>query len=434
MSESAVPPSPPPSPGGVRQDDIYRDGFSGIRPTVPTDPQALERAAQQILDEKAFAYIAGGAGAERTVAANRAAFDRWAIVPRMLRDASQRDLSVTLFGRTIPAPLLVAPIGVLEMAHRKADVAVGQAAAEVGVPYVFSSQGSVPMEKVANAMGDAPHWYQLYWSTEESVVDSFIGRAEASGAGALVVTLDTTMLGWRPRDLNLGSLPFARGMGIAQYTSDPAFNALVDEVIADSKGSKGAGVKITPAALRTVFDIARNIPGNILTNLASPRARAAMQTFLRIYSRPSLNWDDIATLRNRTTLPVVLKGVLHPDDARRAADSGIDGIVVSNHGGRQIDGEIASLDALPAIAEAVGDQMTVLLDSGVRTGADVFKAIALGAKAVLIGRPHVYGLALGGKQGVVDVLSNLIAELDISMCLSGHTSVEELTAEALTYV
>ena len=266
----------------------------------------------------------------------------------------------------------------------------------------------------------------MYWSTEDALVDSFLQRARAMRAKAVVVTLDTTMLGWRPRDLDLGSLPFARGEGIAQYTSDPVFRSLLDDAPAT-----GARPRVTPSTIRTLLELTAHYPGDFRANLRSPLPRAAVETFLRIYSRPSLTFDDIATLRERTDLPVFVKGVLHPDDARRALDVGVTGIVVSTHGGRQVDGSIAALDALPGIVAAVGPDVPVLLDSGVRSGADIAKAVALGARAVLLGRPYVYGLAVAGRAGVGAVLDHLLAELDLTMGLCGVTSPAQLAADTV---
>ena len=390
------------------------------------------------MSKDAWAYVAGGAGAGATMRANRAAFDRWVLVPRMLRDVSTRDLSVSLFGRTLPTPLLVAPIGAAGLVRRGADVLIGRAAAATGVPYIVSSQGSSPMEETAAAMegvlAGAPRWHQLYWSTDEALVDSFIGRAENSGAEALVVTLDTTMLGWRPQDLDRGSLPFARGIGIAQYTSDPRFWALVRERSAPT----GPRPRPTAGAVRTLVSMARELPGGFVANARSPLTRAAVETFLAIYSKPSLSWADIATLRSRTRLPVLLKGILHPDDALRAADAGVDGILVSNHGGRQVDGAVGALDALVDVVAALRGSgrsgMPVVLDSGIRSGADVVKAVALGAAAVTVGRPHVYGLAVDGEAGVRAVLANLVAEVDLTLGLCGVTAVSHLGPELLRRV
>jgi isopentenyl diphosphate isomerase/L-lactate dehydrogenase-like FMN-dependent dehydrogenase len=418
-----------PGPGRARQEAIYRAGVSGAVPRVPTSFAELERRARRAMSAKAWAYVYGGAGEGATMAANRAAFDRWQIVPRMLRDTTDRDLSTTVLGTPMSAPVLLAPVGAAGLVTRDADVLIGGGAADAGAPYILSCQGSAPMEETAAAMGDQARWFQLYWSRDEELVDSFIRRAEAIGAGALVVTLDTTLLGWRPWDLNLGSLPFSQGIGIAQYTSDPRFAELVAARLA-APGPKPA-VKVTPAAVRTLFSIARHHPGSFRANLRSATPRAAVETFLDVYSNPALSWDHIATLRERTTLPVVLKGVLHPDDARRALDLGVDAVMVSNHGGRQVDGAVGALDALVAIREALGPEPTVLLDSGVRTGADVFKAIALGADAVTLGRPHIYGLALDGRRGVADVVRNVVGELDLTMALSGVRTLGEIDRDLL---
>ena len=414
--------------GRLRQTDVYVGGARGQRPRVPVNPQALEQLAQRVMRPDAFAYVAGGAGAEETMRANRVAFERWRIVPRMLRDVSARDTSVELFGRTLPAPLLLAPVGVLELAHRDADLAVARAGAAEGIPVIFSNQASRPMEACAEAMGEAPRWFQLYSSTSNELVESFVGRAEACGCDAIVVTLDTTMLGWRSRDLDLAYLPFIRGKGIAQYTSDPVFQRLLDEAPPPERG------RVNIAALTTLLELTKAFPGSFWSNLRSTRPRAAATTFINIYTRSSLTWDDLSWLRGLTKLPILLKGILHEGDARRAVDAGVDGLVVSNHGGRQVDGSIASVDALPRIVTAVDGRITVLLDSGVRGGADVFKALALGARAVLIGRPYVYGLAIAGEDGVREVLRNLVAEFDLTMGLAGCASVSELGRDSLTWI
>jgi lactate 2-monooxygenase len=409
--------------GRQRQADIYVAGARGRKPRVPQVAAALEQEAERALSEEGFAYIAGGAGLETTMKANRAAFERVRIVPRMLRGPATRKLEVELFGRTLSAPLLLAPIGVLEMAHRDGDVAVARAAAAEGVPMIFSSQASRPLEECAAAMGDAPRWFQLYMSTSDELVQSFVSRAERAGCEAIVVTLDTTMLGWRLRDLDLGFLPFLAGKGIAQYVTDPVFQRLVDEAPPPDRGP------VTPAAIRALWRLARAYPGSTWANLRSPRPRQAVRTFLEVFPRPSLNWEDLAIVRDATKLPILLKGILHPDDARRALDEGVDGIVVSNHGGRQVDGAIGSLDALPAIVEAVGGRAPILLDSGIRGGADVFKSLALGATAVLIGRPYCYGLAIAGESGVREVIQNFVADFDLTLGLSGCAAVAEIGGE-----
>jgi len=431
--------------GRKRQRAIYVAGVGGHRPAVPVGQAALEQAAHSAMSTEAWAYVSGGAGRESTMAANRAAFERHHIVPRILRDVEIRDLSIELFGQKLPSPLLLCPIGVLGLAHPDADLAVARGAAAMHVPYIFSNQASVPMETCAAAMGDAPRWFQLYWSRSNELVASFARRAEACGCSAIVLTLDTAMLGWRPRDLDLGSLPFMQGEGIAQYTSDPVFRSQLvgaelarssDHVTAEDRASSAPTSQDSKPPLNlqtmaTALAQKANFPGGLLKNLTSNEPRSAVQRFMSIYSRPSLQWDDLKFLRQRTKLPVLLKGVLHPSDAKKAVDLGIDGLVVSNHGGRQIDGEIASLDALPAVAEAVNGKIPVLFDSGVRGGADVFKALALGANAVCLGRPYVYGLALAGQRGVEEVIGNVLAEFDLTLGLAGCARVREVTRDLI---
>ena len=348
----------------------------------------------------------------------------------MLRDVERRDTSVELFGRRLPHPFLLAPVGVLELAHPEADCAVARAARDTGTTMVFSNQASKPMEGVARILEESPHWFQLYWSRSDALVESLASRAERCGCGAIVVTLDTTMLGWRSRDLEGAYLPFLHGKGIAQYTSDPVFRDLIAGHASPS-GPDQPQPRPTLAALRTLIELTRAYPDGFLATLRSGRGRAAVQRFTEIYSRPSLTWETLAFLRERTTLPIVLKGILHPDDAARAVAEGIDGVIVSNHGGRQVDGAIATLDALPAVVEAIDGRIPVLLDSGVRSGADVFKALALGARAVLIGRPYVYGLAIAGRTGVREVIENLAADFDLTMGLAGRRSVSEIGADSL---
>ena len=412
--------------GRLRQTAIYLRGLAGRRPIVPVDPDALERRAREVMSPEAFAYVAGGAGSEATMRANREAFERRRLTPRVLRDVETRDLSTSLFGRTLPTPILVAPIGVLEMAHPHADLAVARAAASLGVPMIFSNQASVPMETCTAAMGGSPRWFQLYWSRSDALVESLVHRAEACGCDAIVLTLDTTMLGWRPRDLDLGSLPFLAGKGIAQYTSDPVFRASLDEPLV----APSSRASVTLSSILAVLGAARRYPGSTLNALRSGEARRAVQRFVATYSRPSLEWQDLATLRRMTKLPILLKGVLHTDDARRALDHGMNGVIVSNHGGRQVDHSIASLDALPAIVNAVNGAAPVLFDSGIRTGADAVVALACGADAVCIGRPYTYGLAIAGERGVREVLENILAELDLTLGLLGCTSVAELREAA----
>jgi isopentenyl diphosphate isomerase/L-lactate dehydrogenase-like FMN-dependent dehydrogenase len=416
------------TPTPSRQIDIYLAGARGIRPRVPVNAERLESAARGAMTREAFAYVAGGAGGETTVRANREAFERWRIVPRVLRDVSVRDTSVELFGRRLPTPFVMSPIGVLELVHSEADLAASRAAASLGLPMILSNQGSVPMETCAAGMGTAPRWFQLYWSKDDELVESLVRRAVSCGCDAIVVTLDTPLLGWRTRDLDLGYLPFLEGKGIAQYTSDPVFMRKLHEPLPGPAPARG---RVTLAALRTVFSMARAVPGGALHNLRSGAATAAVRRFIATYSRPSLTWADLPFLRARTRLPILLKGILHPDDARRAVDAGMDGVIVSNHGGRQVDGSIATLDALVHVVDAVGSRVPVLMDGGVRGGADAFRALALGATAVGIGRPYVYGLALAGEVGVREVVANFAAELELTMALSGCASVGEIERTCL---
>jgi lactate 2-monooxygenase len=413
--------------GPERQTAIYLRGVGGARPKVPPDATQLEARARKAMSRRAFAYVAAGAGTSQTIRNNRAGFERWRIVPRVLRDVSHRDTGVELFGRRLASPFLLSPIGVLELAHDDADLAVARAAREEGIPMILSNQASTPMERVAQELGDSPRWFQLYWSTSNELVESFAARAERCGCEAIVVTLDTTILGWRSRDLDLGYLPFLRGKGIAQYTSDPVFQRLMGEEPPEPQEQP----KPSLGALKTLVDLTRAYPDRFPRALASGRARAAVQRFIQIYSRPSLTWDDLSFLRERTKLPILLKGVLHPDDAAQAIERGMNGVVVSNHGGRQVDGAIATIEALPDVVAAVDGRVPVILDSGIRGGADAFKALALGATAVGIGRPYVYGLAIDGEEGVREVIQNFAADFDLTMGLSGCRSVGEIAADAL---
>ncbi|MFC8177691.1 alpha-hydroxy-acid oxidizing protein [Rhodococcus sp. NPDC057297] len=374
---------------------IYAQGmFTDQKPKITTNLAKLEDQAAARLTPEALGYIVASAGSGSTARANREAFDRWRIAPRMLRSSAERDHSVTVLGTELPAPLLIAPVGIQTLAHPDGELATARAAAALGVPYIHSTQASHSFEQVAEAGGDAPRWYQLYWPTDESVLLSFLDRAKATGFTTLVLTLDTTLLGWRPADLDRGYLPFLANLGIENYLTDPAFKAGLEQP-----------VETNPIA-------------------------AAMH-WAKMFPNPGLNWGQLKFLRDHWDGPIVLKGICTVGDARSAVEHGVDGIVVSNHGGRQIDGARASLDALPAIVDAVGDQVTVLFDSGVRTGADMAKALALGADAVLLGRPFLYGLALGGQEGVEHVLRCILAEFDLVTSLSGHTGAAELGRESV---
>ncbi|MGW2554462.1 lactate 2-monooxygenase [Streptomyces sp. NPDC001635] len=365
------------------QYEIYLNGMTGSVPRLPTDLTRLEQLTEQRLGPGPVGYVAGSAGTGSTARANRAALERRRIVPRMLRDVHERDLSVEVLGRSLPAPLALAPIGVLSIMHPDAEPAAARAAAAQGVPFVLSSASSTPMEQVAEASGDGERWFQLYWAKDREVTRSFLTRAKSAGFTALLVTLDTPLLAWRPRDLDQAYLPFLHGVGTANYFSDPAFRAGLAKPVHEDPD-------------------------------------AAVMHFVGMFADPGKTWPDLAFLRENWDGPIVLKGILHPDDARRAVDAGMDGVVVSNHGGRQVAGSVAAADALPRVVEAVGDRLAVLFDSGVRTGDDMFKALALGARAVLLGRPYAYGLGLDGQAGVEHVIRCLLAEFDLTLALSGH--------------
>ncbi|MBT1699154.1 alpha-hydroxy-acid oxidizing protein [Fulvivirgaceae bacterium PWU4] len=410
------------------QKQIYLNGFAGILPKVEINLQSLEDHARAVMRPEAFAYIAGGAGNEHTMAANRAAFEKFRIVPRMLCDVGARDTTLTLFGKKLPSPFLLSPVGVLEMVSADADVAVARAAAALGVPYIFSNQASRPMEACAAVMGDQPRWFQLYWSKSNDLVASFVQRAEKCGCSAIVVTLDTTMLGWRTRDLEIAYLPFLEGKGIAQYTSDPVFQRMLDEPD-DAPDLKR---KVTWRTVRGLIRMVNRYPGDgFFRKLRSGRPVKAVRKFIATYSNPCTTWSDLRFLRTCTRLPIVLKGILHPDDARKALDHGVDGLIVSNHGGRQVDGAVSTFEALPDIIRVVDSKIPVLLDSGIRGGADAFKALALGATAVCIGRPYVYGLALAGQQGVYEVLRNFMADFELTMGLAGCKNLYEIDQKSM---
>ena len=381
--------STPPVPFGTYQYEIYLRGMAGETPEFPMSWADLEAQAGAALDTGAHGYVWGGAGTEDTQRENLEAFRRWRIVPRMLRDVGERDMRTTVLGTDMPAPLLLAPVGVQSIIHPEGELATARAAGAIGVPMVASTASSFTLEEIAEAGGDAPRWFQLYWPRGDELTASLVQRAEAAGYGAIEVTLDTWLLAWRPRDLQGAYLPFLQSVGIANYLADPVFRSTLER---------------TP----------------------EEDPQGAVGQFVGVFSNPTVTWDDLSALRELTSLPILLKGILHPDDAREARERGMDGIVVSNHGGRQVDGAVAALDALPGVAGAVGDDLTIVLDSGVRCGADAAKALALGADAVQLGRPYLWGLALAGEDGVRTVLRNLLAELDLTLALSGLTHPSQL--------
>jgi lactate 2-monooxygenase len=384
----------PKAPFGNYQYEIYLRGLAGETPTLPVSWAELEAKASAAMQPGAHGYVFGSAGTEDTERENRAAFQRHRIVPRMLRDVSVRDMRTEIFGVTHEAPVLLAPIGVQSIVHPDGELAAARGAAAAGVGYVASTAAAYPMEEIAAAGATVPRYYQLYWPKDPELTASFVSRAEAAGYSALVVTLDTGLLAWRPRDLQAAYLPFLKSVGIANYLSDPVFRAALSESPEDNP-------------------------------------TAAVMQFVGVFSNPAVSWDDLATLRELTSLPILLKGILHPDDARRARDHGVAGVVVSNHGGRQVDGAIAALDALADVVDAVGDELTVLFDSGVRSGADVVKALALGARAILLGRPYLWGMALDGASGVHQVIRNLLSEIDLTLALAGHACPRTLDRTVL---
>jgi isopentenyl diphosphate isomerase/L-lactate dehydrogenase-like FMN-dependent dehydrogenase len=383
-----------PAQFGSYQSEIYLQGLADQVPEFTTNSAGLEQAASRQLAPAPFGYVAGAAGAGATNRANLAAFERWRLVPRMLTGSTVRDLTTTVLGTEMPAPIMLAPVGVQSILHPDGELATARAAAALGVPMVMSTASSHTIEEVAEASGDGPRWFQLYRPNDDAVCASVLDRAGKAGFSVLVVTLDTWTLGWRPTDLDRAYLPFIRGIGTAVPFSDPAFRAGLDSLPEDD---------ITPAVLKWV----------------------------PMFTGTDRTWDDLPFLREHWDGSIVLKGIQHVADARRAADAGMDGIVVSNHGGRQVDGAIGALDALPGIAAAVGDDLAVLFDSGIRGGADVVKALALGARAVLLGRPYAYGLGLAGEAGVRHVLRSVLAETDLTLGLAGHRSVHQLTPDAL---
>ncbi len=379
---------------GDYQVEIYLNGLGGVVPTLPMTFSELEARAAQALPPSVWSYVAGGAGDELTQRANVEAFARWGVMPRMLVGATERDLSVELWGKRWPVPVFMAPIGVIGLCAQDGhgDIATAKAAARTGVPMCASTLSVDPLEDVAAEFGDTPGLFQLYTPTDRDLAESLVHRAEAAGFSGIVVTLDTWVTGWRPRDLATSNFPQLRGHCLANYYSDPNFASKVD--------------------------------ADLVSN-----PRAGVLNWVGIFGK-SLVWDDLTWLRSITTLPLILKGICHPDDVRRARDYGMDGIYCSNHGGRQANGGLAALDCLPGVVEAAGD-MPVLFDSGVRSGADVIKALALGASAVGIGRPYAYGLALGGVDGIVHVLRSILAEADLIMAIDGYPALSDLTPDAL---
>jgi lactate 2-monooxygenase len=379
---------------GDYQNEIYFNGLRGVRPKLPVNFRLLEEKARAALPQTVVSYVQGGCGDEHTQDSNVSAFQRWGLIPRMMVDASQRDLSIDLLGMKLPTPLFMSPIGVIGLCAQdgQGDLATARAAGLTGVPMVAPTLSNAPLEHVAKALGGGTGFFQLYTPRDPALAESLVHRAEAAGFKAIVVTLDTWLTGWRPRDLNDANFPQLRGYALANYFSDPCFRASLAKPPEEDPG-------------------------------------AAIVQWARIFGKP-LTWADLPWLRSLTKLPLILKGICHPDDARRAIDGGVDAIYCSNHGGRQANGGLAALDMLPAIVKAAGET-PVLFDSGVRSGTDVIKALALGARAVGVGRPYAYGLALDGADGVVHVLRCLLAEADLLMAVDGYPTLADLGPSAL---
>ncbi len=382
---------------GDYQNEIYFQGLIGRVPSLPMVFAELEARAELALPPSVWSYVAGGAGDERTQRVNCEVFQRWGLIPRMFVGAKERDLSVDLFGMTLPSPLFMVPIGVTGICSQDGhgDLAVARAAARTGVPMVGSTLMADPLEDVATALGDTPGFFQLYTPTDRELAASLVHRAETAGYKGIVVTLDTWVTGWRPRDLSKSNFPQLRGACLSNYTSDPVFRASLQRPPEDDP-------------------------------------QGALLRWVQVFGS-ALTWDDLPWLRSLTKLPLLVKGICHPDDARRARDGGVDGIYCSNHGGRQANGGLPALDCLPGVVEAA-DGLPVLFDSGIRSGADVVKALALGATAVGVGRPYAYGLALGGEDGVVHVLRTMLAEADLIMAVDGYPALKDLTPETLRRV
>lgn len=416
----------------LRQRMIYLQGLLGKRPKIPVRLDELEKAARKVISKKYMSSLDGGAGYEDTTGENNRAFKKWAIVQRVLTGIAGCDTTVDLFGEKHSYPFLITPLGINELANRKAEPAAAKAAASEDIAMAFSTQASVPMETVAAVMGNGKRWYQLYWQSDE-LNESLIRRAEACGCTALIVTVDLPVYGWRTDELSLGFQPFLQSFkGLAQYSSDPCFLKLLDEYMKSKPKTISPGFSFS--LIKNLISMAWHFPGNFLGNLITSRAIHAQALLSSLWSTSALTWENIAKLKNITKLPILIKGVQHPDDAKLAVKYGLDGIIVSNHGGRQLSGGITSIDALPAIVEAVQGRIPILLDSGIRGGGDIFKAIALGASAVMIGRPYIFALALAGEEGVCELIQNLKAEFDITMALTGCKTISDITPDKIRRV
>ncbi|GIP40680.1 oxidoreductase [Paenibacillus sp. J31TS4] len=378
------------------QMDIYQRGDKPAK-LLPVSFDEWENQAKEILAAAPFGYVYGAAGAGDTHRANVDAFQNYRIRPRVCCDITKRDLSISMFGTKLPVPFLLAPIGVNTILHPDGELAPAKAAAKLGVPYILSNVSSVSMEQVAEVMGDSVRWFQLYPPKDHELTKSFLKRAEASGFKAIVVTVDSTLLGWRETDLRHAYLPFLTGHGMGNYFSDPIFCSKLEE--APDKNVKAAALKALEEGNNTCF-----------------------------------TWRELDFIREHTRLPLLMKGITHPDDAILAMEHGVDGIIVSNHGGRQLDGAVATLDVLPSIRESIQGKIPIIMDSGIRRGADILKAIALGATAVLVGRPYAYAMAVAGELGVEEVIKHLVAETELQLAISGRSSIQDVDQSLLMKV
>lgn len=386
---------------------IYQRGLFFEKPSITCESTKWEELAKEKLSAESAGYIWGSAGTRETHNKNLSSFKKWSIVPNRLVKADLPDLSTKIFGETLPFPIAIAPIGVQRIFNPEGEVAATAAAANVSVPYILSTASSTSIEKVAESNGAGNRWYQLYWPANEhnDITTSILNRAKAEGYKVLVVTLDTYLLGWRPSDMDNGYNPFLRAdsIGVEIGFSDPVFQKYF-------KNKYG-----------------KEISEDVQT--------AAAEWAGIIFPGISHDWDDLKFLQKHWDGPIVLKGIQTVADAKKSVNAGVQGIVVSNHGGRQQDGGAASLAMLPKIYEAVKGKLEIIFDSGVRSGSDIAKALALGANLVLIGRPYAYGLALGGKEGVEHVLKCLLGELELTLHLAGIPSVSKdtLNQDVLLY-
>jgi isopentenyl diphosphate isomerase/L-lactate dehydrogenase-like FMN-dependent dehydrogenase len=391
------------------------------------DYRAVEEKAREVTKDNhaAFNYTFGSAGIGRTYRDNLEALEQWRIIPRMLRNATDRNLETTLFGVKLPSPVLIGPVGLQGILHKDGELATASAAARVGVPFVLSTESTRSIEDVAKANGDGHRWYQLYWPRSDDLTLSILGRAKAAGFTALVLTLDTFIIGWRPLDLATAYLPSEAAVGVQVGTSDPVFMKRMGEPV---RPDERPAFPLDLEAFRK--------------RLAAGDKQAAVALKLGTGWVDETNsglfrtWEDLKFLRDNWDGPIVLKAIQTVEDAHAAMDARMDGIIVSNHGGRQIDGAISTFSALEkitassrvSVAQKKGT-FTVLFDSGIRQGCDVIKAIAMGAQGVLIGRLFMYGLAIDGEQGVEEVLRSLLADTEVTLGLSGYKSIEEIWAK-----